>query len=158
MSKAYELTKISRSEVITTELEKLETQNGLLTPEKVVEAASDPNSPIHRYFEWNDGEAAHRYRVWQARVLIFRCRIKITNADETQVRFPMRVALMQDRKDGGGYRKVTEIMENPVQRNELMNMALTSLKNWQSRYEMLKDLVDSVSHAVKPFEIENEEK
>lgn len=51
-------------------LEALRDPDGLLRLEKVVEAAADEASPLHDQFEWNDGEAAHRYRLNQARTLI----------------------------------------------------------------------------------------
>lgn len=46
--------------------------DGLIEAEAVVEAASDPESPLHRYFTWDDNEAAHQYRLVQARHLIAR--------------------------------------------------------------------------------------
>lgn len=55
---------------VAEELESLRDKDGLLHIEKVVEAARDPDSPLHKHFQWNDGEAAHRYRLGQARALI----------------------------------------------------------------------------------------
>lgn len=55
---------------IATALEQLRDPDGLLRIEKVIEAATDADSPLHDHFEWNDGEAAHRFRLGQARVLI----------------------------------------------------------------------------------------
>jgi hypothetical protein len=51
-------------------LESLRDEQGLLHIERVVEVAADPESPLHNHFEWNDGDAAHRYRLNQARTLI----------------------------------------------------------------------------------------
>jgi len=49
-----------------------ETSNDLgeVTPDAVVEAAKDEDSPLHAEFEWNDGAAAHQHRLAQARYLI----------------------------------------------------------------------------------------
>lgn len=44
--------------------------SGELTPDRVVADARDPNSPLHPLFEWNETEAAHQYRLVQARSLI----------------------------------------------------------------------------------------
>ena len=41
--------------------------NGVGNPEVLVERAKDETCPIHDLFEWNDGIAAHQYRVYQAR-------------------------------------------------------------------------------------------
>lgn len=43
---------------------------GELTPRDVVDDARNPNSPLHSYFEWDDGAAAEAYRLKQARGLI----------------------------------------------------------------------------------------
>ena len=43
---------------------------GRLTPSVVVKDAGKPNSPLHDYFEWNDGRAGAQYRLMQARHLI----------------------------------------------------------------------------------------
>lgn len=50
---------------------------GILTPDAVVEAASDPGSPLHDYFEWDDTEAARKYRLDQARTLIRVVRVDV---------------------------------------------------------------------------------
>ena len=43
---------------------------GTLDPEMVVDAAGDPDHPLHGHFEWDDAKAAHQYRLGQARALI----------------------------------------------------------------------------------------
>jgi hypothetical protein len=45
-------------------------KNGCVDAETVVKAAKPKNSPLHDHFEWNDGEAAHKYRLIQARTMI----------------------------------------------------------------------------------------
>jgi len=44
--------------------------NGLLRPADVIEAARPVGSPLHTRFTWDDTEAAHQYRLWQAREII----------------------------------------------------------------------------------------
>ena len=61
-----------------------EDEDGLIQPEKVVEAASNPESPLHRYFEWDDSEAAHQWRLQQARRLIVR--VVVRDSDTRPVR------------------------------------------------------------------------
>jgi len=52
-----------------------EKNGGELRPGDVVEAARDEKSPIHPWFEWDDGIAAEAYRVDQARDLIKSVRV-----------------------------------------------------------------------------------
>jgi hypothetical protein len=51
--------------------------DGRLTPDAVVEAAADPDSPLHCHFTWDDEEAAALYRVEQARMLIRSVRVDL---------------------------------------------------------------------------------
>lgn len=62
-------------------LQELERDNGRLVPADVVEAARDPESPLHHHFEWDDSEAAQRYRITQARTLIRSVLVEITVRD-----------------------------------------------------------------------------
>ena len=54
-----------------------ELHQGRVTPEIVVEAARDPDSPLHSAFTWDDAQAAHEHRLAQARVLLRRVRVEI---------------------------------------------------------------------------------
>jgi hypothetical protein len=57
-----------------------------LTPSEVVRLAEPPSSPLHDCFTWNDEEAAHKYRLDQARELISTFELTVTiNRIELQV-------------------------------------------------------------------------
>jgi hypothetical protein len=59
------------AQVVGERLEQLRAEaGGELTPDRVIADARNPNSPLHTLFEWNDSEAAHQYRLVQARALI----------------------------------------------------------------------------------------
>lgn len=49
-------------------LERLASENRS-SAEDIVEEGTKAASPLHRYFEWDDGEAAHQHRLSQARDL-----------------------------------------------------------------------------------------
>jgi hypothetical protein len=53
------------------------THGGRLTPEAVVETASEESHPLHDCFCWDDAEAAHNYRLVMARAMIRAVRIEI---------------------------------------------------------------------------------
>ena len=46
---------------------------GRITPRALVEAARGEESALHDYFEWDDSEAAEKYREMQARALLRSC-------------------------------------------------------------------------------------
>ena len=52
------------------ELERIRKKEGCLVPAVVVDAASKPRNPLHKEFEWDDGEAAIQYRLEQARKML----------------------------------------------------------------------------------------
>lgn len=63
------------TEVIQQELLRIYQSEGIVTPERLVLAATAVTSPIHEIFEWDDDKAAYAHRLWQARQLIRRVRI-----------------------------------------------------------------------------------
>lgn len=54
-------------------LRRLEAE-GKLHGEAILAEAQDPSSPLHDRFTWDESEAAHRFRLWQARALMARYR------------------------------------------------------------------------------------
>ena len=111
-------------EAIIVTLKNLASENdGLLMPEKVVDAARPATSPLHSRFEWNNGKAAEAYRIWQARQLLRVCIETIPQSGDTAEVF---VSLSSDRKEGG-YRIQTEVLSDAQMRQQLLNDALESL-------------------------------
>lgn len=71
------MTTTRRQDVIAA-ISALENRHGQLTPDIVLDAAIDPQSPLHSWFEWNDERAGHAYRIDQARSLIRSVRYEVT--------------------------------------------------------------------------------
>ena len=53
-----------------------------LSPAVVLDAAKNEDSPLHKYFEWDDRKAAHLYRLTQAREIIGLCVLVESGARE----------------------------------------------------------------------------
>lgn len=68
-------------EKVVDSLRELERDNGRLLPGDVVEAARAPESPLHSHFNWDDSDAAEKYRLMQARTLIRTVKLEITVRD-----------------------------------------------------------------------------
>src|ERR1700691_4809541 len=93
-----------RRKAMETELNLLLVKNnGVLTAEDVLAQAEDPTSALHAYFTWDEEEAAHKWRLIEARQLITSIRI-IQEGIEGKTR--SLVSLNVDRYNGagGGYR------------------------------------------------------
>lgn len=106
--------KVSHKQEVADALIALENERGQITPELVVEAAADPQSPLHKSFTWNDEEAAYSYRLDQARALIRSVEYEITIRRKTvtvgkyvrDVALPMREP---------GYRSIPSVIESGLQ-------------------------------------------
>ena len=64
-------------------LQAIEAASGVLTPEAVLEAAKSPESILHDSFTWDDSEAAHQHRLYQARKLISSVKVQIKTETQT---------------------------------------------------------------------------
>jgi hypothetical protein len=62
--------KITKDQIIDQVLDDMKKKHGTVSSERLVQEASDPNHPLHGEFDWNDTEAAHKWRVEQAARLI----------------------------------------------------------------------------------------
>lgn len=121
------------------EFEKLMSKDheGLLRPEAIIELASSPAHPFHKYFTWDDDEAAHRWRITEAQMLIRSYKIVI---EPLSVKVRALTSLYQDRDDGGGYRWTTDVLARPDMRQQLLEVALKELQALESKYAHLEEL------------------
>jgi hypothetical protein len=113
-------------------------RRGTITPERVVEAARDPKSPLHSRFTWENDEAAHQWRLQQARQLI---RVCVSVVPGTTVNERVFVSLSRDsQKEGGGYRVTAEVLSDKELREELLAEALNDLDIFKQKYARLSEL------------------
>jgi hypothetical protein len=106
----------------------------MLHPEVVVDwAEHHPDSALHRSFEWDDQKAAHSHRLWQARQII-----KLHVIDNRGQ--PQMISLKIDRKAGGGYRELADVMAKRDLRAMALQEALDDLRGFERRYSYLEEL------------------
>jgi len=122
-------------------------------PEDVVAEAEKPTSVLHKYFEWDDGEAGHRYRLQQAQLLMRRVKITIEREDpETLVVRTVRVRAVQSvpklREPGGrSYVMADRVIERPDFKKSLLNDVVAQLIALRKRFNEIKEL-DAVWEAI----------
>ncbi len=125
-----------------------ERNEGVLNPLAVVEAARDPDSPLHPHFTWDDDEAAEAYRVAQAGALIRRVKLTIIKTDTTSGKavsitttrsFQSRPSM---RGDGKGYEPLQAILSDEDKRAEMLDTVLRELSAYRRRYKELAELSD----------------
>jgi len=82
-------------------------KSGRITAHAVLDAARPASSPIHDCFDWNDSEAAEKWRLEQARELIRRVKIELVY-QEVSVRTVKYVA---DPARSDGYTDIVKARE-----------------------------------------------
>lgn len=119
---------------------------GLLRAEDIVDSARHPDSAIHKYFEWDDGIAAEKYRLSQARAMIRKLVVVGPDIDASPV--PKYVSLQLDRaKPGGGYRETKQVVASKELLKQLEETAKKDIDGVLHRYQMLTDLCERVRRA-----------
>jgi hypothetical protein len=122
---------------IVQELKRIAEKHGnLLKPEIVVQYARQKTSPLHKYFEWNNSEAAEKYRIWQARQLLAVTVEYISSSKEPVQVF---VSLRPDRKTGG-YRVLSEVLTDAEMRQQMLADAKGDMDVFIQKYNRLKEL------------------
>lgn len=115
--------------------------NGLIDPVKVVEFARDPSTVLHNRFEWDDTEAAERYRIWQARSVI-RMELQVIEGEKKPKVARTFVSLLDDRRAKGdrGYRAMLDVLSDEELRKSLLDEARRDMLIFRRKYDVLKEL------------------
>jgi len=128
--------------------------NGLLTPDHVVDAARNNASPLHRWFQWDNDAAAHMYRVEQARHLIRSVRVDVTTSHHT-VRVPAFVRDPECERGEQGYIAIRGLANDADKARDVVvaefARALSALNRARAVAEALgiEDQVDAVSAQIR---------
>lgn len=118
---------------------------GELRAADVVEAARPPQSPLHSHFDWDDTEAASKWRIEQARRLI-RVVVEVVGPKEQPTSTRVFVSLSTDRKkEEGGYRITAAVLSNERYREQLLADALAEMEFFNKKYSALKELAEVFS-------------
>lgn len=122
------------------ELEEIRKRDGgILITENIVRFAENPNTALHARFNWDDTKAAHSYRLYQARALV-RVFVEVVKTRGGNKDSRVYVALSSDRKTGGGYRVVADVLSDSEMKRVLLSDALADLERFREKYETIKEL------------------
>lgn len=122
------------------ELQELYEREGVLTHNMVTEHARSRRTECHKAFEWNDVEAADRWRKDQARKLIGGVRVR---------RGGKMVKAFVTLEGAKGYYSFDDVMADAELRDTHLRDAFKKLTSLQSRYEHLKELTKVFAEADK---------
>lgn len=124
-------------------LDSLRDENGLIHPEDVVEAAmARPRSAMHRQFTWDDGEAAKRHRLSEARRLIGYVHIEIISEedDDATSRAFHRVRIDTDSDRNVGYSTAGTVFSREELARQVLDRAFQELAKWRAVYGQYREL------------------
>ena len=159
---------------IAVELDSLAVRKGKakvkeLRPKDVVAAAEDPDSAMHDHFEWDDSEAAEKYRLDQARYIMRSITItysapeyyppEVIDLDETEdgaeeITAPMFSNVSRSSLNASEpYLEMVDVLADDTARAALVEEArgeIARFKNsFNERYGMLKELEDELAAIAK---------
>lgn len=136
-------------EKIFKELSKIAKNNGgFVNPHKVVEYAKNPKSAMHSCFDWDDTEAASKWRVHQARLLITQIFVTVSPSNNEPVR--ALVSLVGDRNRQGGYRLMGSVLKDDDLTKRMLNDAKAMMVIFIARFKKLEK-VTAVIDAMESF-------
>ncbi len=116
------------------ELGRLYRRDGVITPQSVRVAALEAGeeSPLWRHFTWDEGEAALKCQLDEARQLIARYHVTLVGADDTTVK-----VRAYSRAAEGGFKATADMMRDDQDRDFLMAQALRDLGALKAKYKSL---------------------
>lgn len=127
-----------------------ERSKGELTPQDVLADAKNHNSPLHSFFEWDEGIAAEQYRLQQARGLIRA--VVAVYVDETEPAKRVQAFVHIPESGAPHYRATEHAMSQERTREMVLRQAWREFQSWKKRYSHLDELAEffkSVDRAAK---------
>lgn len=137
----------TKKDIIGNNLTAIAEQHGQLTPEIILEQASDPEHELHQFFIWDDTEAARRYRLNQARGMILsvkfvvelvvdRKRDKVAQAIEKATSSPVKRPTARVRqflsmpKQRGAFAERSTVLDEVESRRIMVDKKISVLRSW----------------------------
>ncbi len=105
------------------------------TPEDILKAATPVGSPLHVFFEWDDTEAAKKWRLRTASDMLRYT--KVTVHTEKKDSRPAKVALVQDLPAPRSKIKAPEVV---LDKPKALAEARAGLENWLRRFSSYPEL------------------
>lgn len=145
---------VSKKEEMRSALAELEGKNGVVTPQSLVEFARPESSPIHNSFDWDDENAAEKYRLMQARLIINNVKVAFKGR-VTNKYWNAKVYVAPD-KAIRGYFPVEKVASDEEMHRQVLERALKEIEYWQAKYKEIEELRDVVdTERIEELKTEN---
>ena len=124
---------------------------GMLTAKNLVDVSRPEEAELHDYFEWRDDVAAEKYREEQGRYLIRAIVIVEDAAEDEEAQEPVKVYYNIEEQDEQYY-SIDTIVKSEDKSEKLFRMAVTDLKRFEKRYQVIADRLHPVFDAIHGLE------
>jgi hypothetical protein len=136
----------NKTALVDEALENIYGQHGVVTPELLLEIASDPSHPLHSEFEWDNAEAANKYRLEQAAQMIRASKfVAYLSADKKDPIPVRRWIVMPGGK--GEYVPRQKAMKIVDVREDFVNRKLAALQSWCNETADIEELA-ALRHSI----------
>lgn len=145
-------------ELVIQELKDIEDVHGKVTPDLIVQSAKNKKSVIHNYFNWDDANAAARFRLQQASTLLRHIQIKVIKDGESMyVRVYETLNRPTVQNTSPEFKRVDLINSDDVIR--IKRIIISDLNRIKSKMEMydIKEGYLSISKAIEELSKESTE-
>ncbi len=123
-------------------LQAIRDEHGSLTPALVVDAARDPEHPLHSRFEWDDTIAAEKWRIEQASQLL-----RVTFRPDPKRPTDLRafVAVRGENAPTSDYLPTAEALGNPFTRELVLRSMKRDWQTFKRRYDHMAEFASFVA-------------
>lgn len=131
------LNRKTKKELVLGVLHSIEERSGVITPQEIVNEARSEEHPLHDYFSWDNAEAAEKYRLMEARVLINSVRVEFMNENREaflNVRTEVKNVPMR------GYVSIERVMSDKELHKQVLAEAIAEVEYWQKKYNSLSEV------------------
>ncbi|MCD8197833.1 MAG: hypothetical protein LUE24_11830 [Lachnospiraceae bacterium] len=121
-------------------------ESGGLTAKRLLDASRPVDAPLHDEFEWDNSEAAEKYREYQAAHIIRRIIVRPEQVEKEPVR-----AFVNVTDNVRSYRSLDVVLQTTNLREQLLGQALKDLRAFEQKYSTLSELAE-VFNAIHQFQ------
>jgi hypothetical protein len=139
----------SKNDEIKKQLEAIANRPAGLNPRTLLKEAENPISSLHKYFEWDDTEAAQKWREAQAYDLIRRIKVEVVTAEHKTLTVRAFWPIKHVEEDGtidgakrGSFMLVSNIIDDKEATRQVIENAKSELTAFQVRYSKLSQIFE----------------
>lgn len=111
------------------------------TTEQVLELARNPETELHKCFDWDDSSAAEKWRIQQARNVCWSFVVRIEKHTGEQKTY----RVVQHDPEEQAYKPVTFTVRNENEYSRLLSRARVEMTDFRNRYRQIVELEGVIS-------------